>query len=52
MGVEAEIWEAVDGPLTGHDTRMLALGNPADASSAFNKCIKRSPDATKAIVSR
>lgn len=48
-GIDAEIWEAIDGVLSGANTRLLAIGNPTDATSEFNKRIKQTGDEAKVI---
>lgn len=48
-GIDTEIWEAIDGVLSGDNTRLLAIGNPTDETSEFAKRIKKAGEREKII---
>lgn len=39
-GIDIAIWEAIEGILTGDDSRLLTIGNPTDPSGAFAREFK------------
>jgi hypothetical protein len=39
-GIEPEIWVGIDGLLSSHNSRLLAIGNPTDPSGEFAKMFK------------
>lgn len=39
-GIELPIWEAIEGILTGDDSRLLSIGNPTDPTGAFAREFK------------
>jgi hypothetical protein len=48
-GVDADIWEAIDGARAGGDVRVLALGNPTEPGGPFHRAFTDARDSWETI---